>query len=148
MIRLFNIFSILALLGSAVYAYSIKYETMFRTEQIAKCATKIQEEKDAIGMLRAEWALLRVPSVFRRWPTIISTCESLALHANRAVRIAARTAFRKTTDRPQNSTCWDLAYADTPSVDPAAAPATPKHARQAAIAREKRRRPQDDDADE
>jgi cell division protein FtsL len=61
MIRILNILAIAALIGSAVYAYTIKYETMYRAEQINKLKHEIQAEHDAISVLRAEWAHLARP---------------------------------------------------------------------------------------
>jgi cell division protein FtsL len=61
MLRILNVAAILALLGSAVYAYSIKYDTILYTEQIAKTKHAIKKEREAIGMLRAEWAHLTRP---------------------------------------------------------------------------------------
>ena len=61
MIRFLNIAACAALIGSAVYAYSIKYQTLYRSDQIAKLTRQIQQEKDAIGMQRAEWSHLVRP---------------------------------------------------------------------------------------
>ncbi len=59
--RIFHLFAIAALIGSAVYAYSIKYETIFYSEQIVKIQHQIDRERNQIGMLRAEWAHLTRP---------------------------------------------------------------------------------------
>jgi len=59
--RILHLVAIAALIGSAVYAYSIKYETILFAEQIAKTRHRIDEERNAIGMLRAEWAHLTRP---------------------------------------------------------------------------------------
>ncbi|WBK01378.1 cell division protein FtsL [Methylocystis parvus] len=61
MLRLLNIVAILALIGSAVYAYSIKYQTAYRAEQIAKTNIEIKQERDAIAVLRADWAYMTRP---------------------------------------------------------------------------------------
>jgi hypothetical protein len=61
MLRFFNIVAILALIGSAVYAYSIKYQTSFQAEQILKMKHEIKAEQDAIAVLRAEWSFLTRP---------------------------------------------------------------------------------------
>ena len=61
MLRLLNILAVLVLVGSAVYAYSIKYQTSFRAEQIAKTKIEIRQERDAIAVLRAEWAFMTRP---------------------------------------------------------------------------------------
>lgn len=49
------------LLGSAVYAYGIKYDTIVLGEQIARQKIKIQKEKDQIALLKAEWQFLNRP---------------------------------------------------------------------------------------
>ena len=61
MVRLLNILAIASLIGSAIYAYSIKYETTFHAERIAKLKYQIRREQDQINMLRAEWAHLTRP---------------------------------------------------------------------------------------
>jgi hypothetical protein len=61
MLRFLNIVAILALIGSAVYAYSIKYQTSFQAEQILKMKHEIKAERDAIAVLRAEWSFLTRP---------------------------------------------------------------------------------------
>lgn len=61
MLRILNIIAILALVGSAAYAYSIKYRTSYRAEQIAKTRIEIKQERDAIAVLRAEWAFMTRP---------------------------------------------------------------------------------------
>ena len=61
MVRFLNVVAIAALVCSAVYAYSIKYETIWYAEQIAKIQHKINAEKGEISLLRAEWAQLTRP---------------------------------------------------------------------------------------
>jgi cell division protein FtsL len=61
MLRYLNVLAIAALLGSAVYAYSIKYDTILTSEQIVKLQHEINVQKDAIVTLRAEWAYLTRP---------------------------------------------------------------------------------------
>lgn len=61
MFRFLNVVSIAALISSAIYAYSIKYETIWYVEQIAKIQHKINAEKAEISLLRAEWAQLTRP---------------------------------------------------------------------------------------
>jgi cell division protein FtsL len=61
MLRFFNVIAITALVSSAVYAYSIKYETILHSEQIAKLQHRINAEKADISLLRAEWAQLTRP---------------------------------------------------------------------------------------
>ena len=61
MLRFLNIAAILALVGSAIYAYSIKYQTSYRAEQIVKTKLEIKAEHDAIAVLRAEWSFMTRP---------------------------------------------------------------------------------------
>ncbi|WP_112662588.1 cell division protein FtsL [Microvirga flavescens] len=61
MIRFLHMVAITALIASAVYAYSIKYETLYYTEQVAKLKAQSQRERDAIAVLKAEWQLLNKP---------------------------------------------------------------------------------------
>lgn len=61
MIRFLNLVAIAALVGSAIYAYSIKYDTIFRAEEITKLRYEIKTAHDSIDMLHAEWAHLARP---------------------------------------------------------------------------------------
>ncbi len=61
MLRYLNVLAIAVLVGSAVYAYSVKYETILFSEQIVKVHHAIEQEQDRISMLRAEWAYLSRP---------------------------------------------------------------------------------------
>lgn len=61
MVRFLNILAIAALIGSAIYAYTIKYDTIFHAEKIVKLKHEIEREQDEIDMLRAEWAHLTRP---------------------------------------------------------------------------------------
>ena len=61
MIKFLHIAAISALIASAGYAYSIKYETLYQAEQVAKMKAKVQRERDAIAVLKAEWQHLNRP---------------------------------------------------------------------------------------
>ncbi len=61
MIRFVHIAAISTLVGSAGYAYSIKYETLYHAEQVAKLKAKVQREREAIAVLKAEWQHLNRP---------------------------------------------------------------------------------------
>ena len=80
MIRLLNVLAIAALIGSAVYAYTIKYETIYRAEQITKLKHEIQTERDAIGVLRAEWAHLARPERIQELATRYLDLQALSLN--------------------------------------------------------------------
>lgn len=61
MIKLLHIIAIGALVSSALYAYSIKYETTLQAEQLQKLKAKAQREREAIAVLKAEWQFLNRP---------------------------------------------------------------------------------------
>lgn len=61
MIKLLHVIAIGALVSSAVYAYSVKYETTLAAEQLQKIRAKTQRERDAIAVLKAEWQFLNRP---------------------------------------------------------------------------------------
>lgn len=97
MIRLLNIVACLALIGSAGYAYSIKYQTLFRAEQIAKMKREIASVRDALGMQRAEWSFLtraeRLQPLAEKYldlqPTAVAQIGSLAILPERRERVDA-----------------------------------------------------------
>jgi hypothetical protein len=62
MIRIFNIALLASLIGSAVWAYSIKYETIYYAEILKKLDNEIEREREAITVARAEYQLLSKPS--------------------------------------------------------------------------------------
>lgn len=61
MIRSLHIVAIVALIASALYAYSVKYDTLYYAEQVAKMKAKAHRERDGIAVLKAEWQLLNRP---------------------------------------------------------------------------------------
>jgi cell division protein FtsL len=61
MIRIMNLLAVCALVGAAIYAYSVKYATVFSAEEIVKLKHEIAAKEDRIGMLRAEWSHLVRP---------------------------------------------------------------------------------------
>lgn len=62
MSRFFNLLAFVAMIGSAIAAYSVKYETILVTEKLKKREGELQREKDAITILSAEWQLLNRPA--------------------------------------------------------------------------------------
>lgn len=59
--RLLHFVAIGALVASAVYVYSVKYQTIYASEQIVKTRHLIAKERDAINVLHAEYAFLTRP---------------------------------------------------------------------------------------
>ncbi len=59
--RFLHLLAIAALIGSALYSYRIKYDTLYLSEQVAKLKTRVQREKEAVAVLRAEWQFVNRP---------------------------------------------------------------------------------------
>jgi hypothetical protein len=51
-----------ALVGAAAYVYEIKFEAALQAERLARLRKDIRAERDAIAILRAEWAKLDSPA--------------------------------------------------------------------------------------
>lgn len=79
MIRLLNVLAVFALIGSAIYAYSIKYETIFHAERIVKLKHQIKAEQDQIATLRAEWSHLTRPERVQALADKFLTLQPLSL---------------------------------------------------------------------
>ena len=61
MIRFLHFVAISALIASAGYAYSIKYDTIYQQEQVAKLKAQMKQEREVIAVLKAEWQHLNRP---------------------------------------------------------------------------------------
>ena len=77
--RILHAFAIAALIGSAAYAYGVKYRTIYASEQLVKTRHLIEREKDAISLLRAEFAHLARPDRVQALADSKLGLESLAL---------------------------------------------------------------------
>lgn len=66
MLRFVNICLVLGLVALAYVIYQVKYETRGLDAEIASLSRKIDEERDAIAVLRAEWSLLNRPERIER----------------------------------------------------------------------------------
>lgn len=62
MMRLLNILVIGALIVAASYVYKIKFDSTLQAERVAKVRGELRRERNAIAVLRAEWAKLDAPS--------------------------------------------------------------------------------------
>ena len=49
MIRLLNLVAVLGLIGSAIYAYSIKYDTLYQAGQVSRAQSQLKRERQAIA---------------------------------------------------------------------------------------------------
>ena len=59
--RIIHLFVIGMLVFAAAYVYRIKMESTSRTERVLRLNAEIREQRDAIAVLRAEWAKLDAP---------------------------------------------------------------------------------------
>ena len=59
--RIIHLLVIGALIFAAAYVYRIKMESTARTERVLRLHAEIREHRDAIAVLRAEWARLDAP---------------------------------------------------------------------------------------
>lgn len=78
--RILHLLAIFVLLGSAVYLYRVKYETIYLSEQVARLKREITKEKDAISMLRAKWQQLNSPERLQRLAEANSQLTTLRVH--------------------------------------------------------------------
>jgi hypothetical protein len=60
--RLLHVLVIAALVLSAAYVYKIKFDATLQAERVAKLRNEIRRERDAVAVLRAEWARLDNPA--------------------------------------------------------------------------------------
>jgi hypothetical protein len=59
--RILHLLVIGALVFAAAYVYRIKMESTERTERVLRLRAEIREQRNAIAVLRAEWAKLDAP---------------------------------------------------------------------------------------
>jgi hypothetical protein len=62
MIRILNLAAICCLIGSALYAYHTKYDTLHDTEEAAKVERQVEAEKASIETLRGQWQAMTAPA--------------------------------------------------------------------------------------
>lgn len=60
--RILNILVIAALVVAAAYVYKIKFDSTLQAERVAKLRHELRRERDAVAVLRAEWAKLQTPT--------------------------------------------------------------------------------------
>jgi hypothetical protein len=60
-LRIIHLLVIGALVFAAAYVYRIKMESTARTERVLRLRAEIREQRDALSVLRAEWAKLDAP---------------------------------------------------------------------------------------
>ena len=62
MMRLINILVICALVLAAASVYKIKFDSTLQAARVAKLRNELRHERDAIAVLRAQWAKLDTPA--------------------------------------------------------------------------------------
>ncbi len=62
MMRLINILVICALVLAAASVYKIKFDSTLQGARVAKLRNELRHERDAIAVLRAQWAKLDTPA--------------------------------------------------------------------------------------
>jgi cell division protein FtsL len=77
--RFMHAAAIAALIGSAAYVYGVKYQTIYASEQLVKTRHLIDKEKNAINLLRAEFAHLARPDRIQAMADSKLGLEPLAL---------------------------------------------------------------------
>jgi hypothetical protein len=60
-VRIIHLFVIGMLVVAVAYVYRIKMESTDRTERVLRLRAEIREQRDAIAVLRADWARLDAP---------------------------------------------------------------------------------------
>lgn len=78
--RIFHLVVVMILVGSAVYLYRVKYETIYLSEQVAKLKRDITRERDAISALKAEWQQLNSPDRLQKLAHAHSQLTPLRVH--------------------------------------------------------------------
>jgi cell division protein FtsL len=78
--RLLHVIAIGALVASAVYVYSVKYQTIYASEQIVKTRHLLDKERDAINILRAEYSFLTRPDRLQALADKQLEMQPLSLH--------------------------------------------------------------------
>lgn len=63
--RLLNILVICTLILAASFVYKIKFDSTLQAERVAKLRGELRRERNAIAILRAEWAKLDTPGRIR-----------------------------------------------------------------------------------
>jgi len=59
--RIVHLLVIATLVFAAAYVYRIKMDSTIRTERVLRLRAEIREQRDAIAVLRSEWAKLDAP---------------------------------------------------------------------------------------
>ena len=135
MLRFVNICLVLGLVALAYVIYQVKYESRALDAEIATLAKQIDEERDGIAVLRAEWSLLNRPERIERLaqkylklapakPTQLVTVDTVTDRDFDRTRLqaAASVAAQVPVPKPSGSVKRPAAVANVPAAG--AAPAS------------------------
>jgi cell division protein FtsL len=78
--RILHILAIGAVIASAAYVYSVKYQAIYASEQVVKTRHAIAKERNAINVLRAEYAHLVRPERLEALADKLLEMQPLALN--------------------------------------------------------------------
>ena len=104
--RFLHVAAIGALIASAVYVYSVKYQTIYASEQIVKTRHLIAREQDAINLLRAEYAHLIRPDRLQALADSQLDMQQLALNQIVKADDLPERPAKVDFDRPQARSRW------------------------------------------
>jgi hypothetical protein len=120
MLKLLNVLAVGGLVGTAMWAYSVKYETIYFAEQVKKLEKRLDRERDAISVLRAEWQHINRPA--RLQVLADRHLQLQALQAPQIIRAADLPAKPKAED-PLGDKLDQLLTGSTPAPKPGIRPA-------------------------
>lgn len=120
MLRLLNVLAVAGLIGTAMWAYSIKYDTIYYAEQVKKLEKRLDRERDGISVLRAEWQHINRPVRLQ-----VLADRHLQLQTLHATQIAKATdvPFKPKEDDLLGSKLDQLLTGSTSAPGPSARPA-------------------------
>ena len=127
MMRSLNLLAVAALIGSASAAYTVKYETILVAEKLRKREAEIQREREALRVLKAEWAWLNRPSRLEELAKSMADLQPLTARiVIRPGDIPARGETRDTIgDRLETLLTGSIPTPAAPRVAPGRTPAAP-----------------------
>jgi cell division protein FtsL len=119
MLKLLNVLAVGGLISTAMWAYSVKYETIYFAEQVKKLEKRLDRERDAISVLRAEWQHVNRPARLQ-----VLADRHLQLQAMQATQIIRPQDLpaKPKNDDPLGDKLDQLLTGSTPPSRPAARP--------------------------
>jgi cell division protein FtsL len=136
MLRFVNVCLVLGLVALAYVIYQVKYETRALDAEIASLDKQIDEERDAIAVLRAEWSLLNRPERIERLakkylklapakPLQLVTVDTVSDRDFDRDRIEVAAPEQSPKPKSAKSTVKEPAVASVPATDEPGSAATP-----------------------